>query len=122
MRLAMQAERVQGHIQFRGPSTMQGYFKNPSATAAVMREDGWVDTGDLGYLADGELFVTARIKDVIIKGGRNLYPQEVEEVASEVDGVRRGCVAAFGVSDQRARYREACRRGRNARSGPVAAR
>ena len=94
-------ERVQGHIQFRGPSTMQGYFKNPTATAAVMRVDGWVDTGDLGYLADGELFVTARIKDVIIKGGRNLYPQEVEEVASEVEGVRRGCVAAFGVSDQR---------------------
>ena len=80
---------------------MQGYFKNPAATAAVMREDGWVDTGDLGYLADGELFVTARIKDVIIMGGRNLYPQEVEEVVGEVPGVRRGCVAAFGVSDQR---------------------
>ena len=94
-------ERVQGHIQFRGPSTMQGYFKNPAATAAVTRDDGWVDTGDLGYLADGELFVTARIKDVIIKGGRNLYPQEVEEVVSEVEGVRRGCVAAFGVSDER---------------------
>jgi len=94
-------ERVQGHIQFRGPSTMQGYFKNPSATAAVMREEGWVDTGDLGYLADDELFVTARIKDVIIKGGRNLYPQEVEEVASEVHGVRQGCVAAFGISDTR---------------------
>lgn len=94
-------ERVQGHIQFRGPSTMQGYFRNAVATAAVMHDNGWVDSGDLGYLADGELFVTARIKDVIIKGGRNLYPQEVEEVASEVTGVRRGCVAAFGVSDQR---------------------
>jgi 1-acyl-sn-glycerol-3-phosphate acyltransferase len=94
-------ERVQGNIQFRGPSTMQGYFKNPAATAAVMHRDGWVDTGDLGYLADGELFVTARIKDVIIKGGRNLYPQEVEEVVGGVQGVRRGCVAAFGLSDQR---------------------
>ena len=94
-------ERVQGHIQFRGPSTMQGYFKNPAATAAVLREGGWVDTGDLGYLADGELFVTARIKDVIIMGGRNLYPQEVEEIVGDVQGVRRGCVAAFGVSDQR---------------------
>jgi 1-acyl-sn-glycerol-3-phosphate acyltransferase len=94
-------ERVQGHIQFRGPSTMQGYFRNAAATDAVMHENGWVDTGDLGYLADGELFVTARIKDVIIKGGRNLYPQEVEAVASEVAGVRRGCVAAFGVSDER---------------------
>ena len=94
-------ERVQGHIQFRGPSTMQGYFKNPAATAAVAREGGWIDTGDLGYLADGELFVTARIKDVIIMGGRNLYPQEVEEIVGDVQGVRRGCVAAFGVSDQR---------------------
>ena len=62
-------ERVQGHIQFRGPSTMQGYFKNPAATAAVTREGGWIDTGDLGYLAEGELFVTARIKDVIIMAG-----------------------------------------------------
>ncbi|MCI0417710.1 MAG: AMP-binding protein, partial [Acidobacteria bacterium] len=94
-------ERVQGHIQFRGPSTMQGYFKNSEATAAVMRQ-GWAATGDLGYLADGELFVTARVKDVIIKGGRNLYPQEVEEIVSEVGGVRRGCVAAFGVHDERA--------------------
>jgi fatty-acyl-CoA synthase len=94
-------ERVQGHIQFRGPSTMQGYFKNPAATAAVISKDGWIDTGDLGYLADGELFVTARIKDVIIMGGRNLYPQEVEEVVGDVQGVRRGCVAAFGISDQR---------------------
>ena len=101
---------------------MQGYFKNPAATAAVMREDGWVDTGDLGYLADGELFVTARIKDVIIKGGRNLYPQEVEEVAGDV---RRsatrlcGCLWCVGSA---ARYREACRRGRNERNGQLAAR
>jgi 1-acyl-sn-glycerol-3-phosphate acyltransferase len=99
--LSKSPERVQGHIQFRGPSTMEGYFKNPAATAAVMREGGWVDTGDLGYFADGELFVTARIKDVIIMGGRNLYPQEVEEIVGDVAGVRRGCVAAFGVSDQR---------------------
>jgi fatty-acyl-CoA synthase len=91
-------ERQQGHIQFRGPSAMQGYFRNPSATSAVM-QDGWVKTGDLGYLANGELFVTGRSKDVILKGGRNLYPQEVEEVASEVAGVRRGCVAAFGLHD-----------------------
>lgn len=91
-------ERRQGHIQFRGPSAMQGYFRNPAATQAVM-QNGWVETGDLGYVADGELYVTARLKDVIIKGGRNLYPQEIEEVASQVGGVRRGCVAAFGVPD-----------------------
>jgi fatty-acyl-CoA synthase len=91
-------ERQQGHIQFRGPSTMLGYFRNPEATNAVM-QNGWLKTGDLGYLADGELFVTGRSKDVILKGGRNLYPQEIEEVASEVAGVRRGCVAAFGLHD-----------------------
>jgi 1-acyl-sn-glycerol-3-phosphate acyltransferase len=92
-------ERKQGHIQFRGPSTMQGYFGNLASTREVIRDDGWVETGDLGYLADGELFVTARQKDVIIKGGRNLYPQEVEEICGEVAGVRRGCVAAFGILD-----------------------
>ncbi|HEX2523536.1 MAG TPA: AMP-binding protein [Terriglobia bacterium] len=91
-------ERQQGHIQFRGPSTMLGYFRNPAATNAAM-QNGWVKTGDLGYIADGELFVTGRSKDIILKGGRNLYPQEVEEVASEVAGVRRGCVAAFGLHD-----------------------
>ncbi|PYV88954.1 MAG: hypothetical protein DMG05_14635 [Acidobacteria bacterium] len=91
-------ERRQGRIQFRGPSTMAGYFRNPAATRQVFL-NGWLDTGDLGYQAEGELFITARLKDVIIKGGRNLYPQEVEEVTSEVEGVRRGCVAAFGVTD-----------------------
>jgi len=91
-------ERWQGNIQFRGPSTMSGYFKNPAATSSVFRE-GWVDTGDLGYLADGELFVTSRRKDIIIKGGRNLYPQEIEEIVGNVTGVRKGCVAAFGAND-----------------------
>src|SRR5439155_5874926 len=73
------AERQQGRIQFRGPSTMAGYFRNPAATQQVFLE-GWLDTGDLGYQAEGELFITSRLKDIIIKGGRNLYPQEVEEV------------------------------------------
>ena len=92
--------RVEGRVQFRGPSSMQGYFENPEATAAVVREGGWIDTGDLGFRdEDGDLFVTGRAKDVIIAGGRNIYPQEVEEAVAEVPGVRRGCVAAFGVQD-----------------------
>ena len=90
-------DRVQGHIQCRGPSVMQGYFGRAEATAEVL-QDGWLKTGDLGYLADGELFVTGRVKDIIIQGGRNLYPQELEHVAADVEGIRRGCVAAFGVS------------------------
>jgi fatty-acyl-CoA synthase len=99
---APRASRVEGRVQFRGPSSMQGYFENADATAAVVREGGWIDTGDLGFVDDdGELFVTGRAKDVIIAGGRNIYPQEVEEAVADVPGIRRGCVAAFGVQDPR---------------------
>ena len=90
-------ERRQGRILFRGPSAMQGYFGNPQATAAVRDATGWIDTGDLGYLAEGELYVTGRVKDLILKAGRNLHPRDLEAAAAEVPGVRRGCVAAFGV-------------------------
>lgn len=92
-------ERVRGRIVFRGPSRTGGYFRNPQATAAVLDADGWMDSGDLGYLADGELYVTGRLKDCIIKGGRNLIPQDIEMAAWAVRGVRKGCVAAFGSVD-----------------------
>ena len=92
------AERVEGGIEFRGPSVTRGYFRNPAATRAAFR-DGWCDSGDLGYWAEGELFVTGRRKDLIIKAGRNLYPQEIEELVGDVPGIRKGCVAAFGVAD-----------------------
>jgi 1-acyl-sn-glycerol-3-phosphate acyltransferase len=91
-------DRVEGRIEFQGPSVTAGYFRNPEATRAAMRE-GWMDSGDLGYWAEGDLFVTGRQKDLIIKAGRNLYPQEVEELAGGVPGIRKGCVAAFGVAD-----------------------
>jgi fatty-acyl-CoA synthase len=101
-REAPRPPRVEGRVQFRGPSSMQGYFENPEATAAVVHDGGWIDTGDLGFLDDeGDLFVTGRAKDVIIAGGRNIYPQEVEEAVADVPGIRRGCVAAFGVQDGR---------------------
>lgn len=93
-------ERIEGALQFKGPSVMKGYFQDPEATWAVFH-DGWWDSGDLAYRAEGEIFITGRRKDVIIKAGRNLSPQEVEEVASEVKGVRKGCVVAFGVTDPR---------------------
>ncbi|MEM9452563.1 MAG: AMP-binding protein [Myxococcota bacterium] len=92
-------ERQQGTIQFRGPSSFKGYFRRPEATAEVQRADGWVDTGDLGYLAEGELFITGRVKDLIIKAGRNYYPHEIEAAAAAVEGIRQGCVAAFAVRD-----------------------
>ena len=91
-------ERLQGTIEFRGPSVMTGYFRNPEATQAVVH-DGWVDSGDLGYWADGELFITGRRKDLIIKAGRNLHPQEIEEIVGDVPQIRKGCVAAFAVPD-----------------------
>jgi 1-acyl-sn-glycerol-3-phosphate acyltransferase len=91
-------EAVEGRIEFRGPSVTSGYFRNPAATHAAFR-DGWCDSGDLGFRADGELFVTGRIKDIIIKAGRNLHPHQVEELVGEVPGIRKGCVAVFGVPD-----------------------
>jgi 1-acyl-sn-glycerol-3-phosphate acyltransferase len=94
------AERVQGRIQFRGPSTMQGYYRRPAETAAITF-DGWTDSGDLGYRADGELYITGRSKDVILKAGRNLHPHDIEAAVAEVEGVRKGCVAAFGAADER---------------------
>ncbi|MEM7353412.1 MAG: fatty acyl-AMP ligase [Acidobacteriota bacterium] len=92
-------ERTEGHIQFRGPSATPGYYLNPEATAAIRTADGWTRTGDRGYLADGDLFISGRVKDLIIKAGRNIDPAEVEIAAADVEGVRRGCVAAFGVAN-----------------------
>jgi acyl-CoA synthetase (AMP-forming)/AMP-acid ligase II len=91
-------ERTEGHVQFRGPSVTSGYFRNPEATGAVTH-DGWMDSGDLGYLADRELFITGRVKDIIIQAGRNICAQEVEEAAGAAAGIRKGCVAALGIHD-----------------------
>ena len=93
------AERREGRVRFRGPSATGGYYRNPEATRELIGTDGWLETGDLGYIAGGEVFVTGRRKDLIIKGGRNLHPQEAEEIVSDVQGVRKGCVAAFGIPD-----------------------
>lgn len=91
-------ERVVGSLQFMGPSAMQGYYQNSEATKAIYH-DGWWDTGDFAYMADNEVYITGRKKDLIIKAGRNIYPQEIEEVTGQVSGVRKGCVIAFGVND-----------------------
>jgi fatty-acyl-CoA synthase len=92
-------ERVEGRIEFRGPSMTSGYFHDSEATRAVLH-DGWMDSGDLGYLAEGELYVSGRSKDLIIKAGRNLYPTELEEVVGDLPGIRKGCVAAFGLPSE----------------------
>ena len=92
-------ERVEGRLHFRGPAATSGYYRNPEATKELITPDGWLDSGDLAYLAEGEVYITGRAKDLIIKGGRNIYPQEIEEIAGRVKGVRTGCVVAFGVPD-----------------------
>ncbi len=94
-------EREVGRLFFRGPSMTSGYYRNAEATLAIRGEDGFLDTGDLAYIADGELYITGRLKDLIIRGGRNLVAAEIEEAASEVPGVRKGCLAAFGVNEPR---------------------
>jgi len=95
-------DRMEGRIQFRGPSSTSGYFRNPQATAELLR-DGWLDSGDMGYIAEGDLYISGRRKDMIIRGGRNLYPQELEEAVGNLQGIRRGRVAVFGVPDRRNR-------------------
>ena len=92
-------ERREGRLEFRAPSATSGYFGNPAATARLLRGGGWLDSGDLAYVAGGEVFVTGRVKDVILIAGRNLYPQELEEAVGELPGARKGCVAAFGRPD-----------------------
>ncbi|MFQ5350764.1 MAG: AMP-binding protein, partial [Thermoanaerobaculia bacterium] len=89
------SERREGSIQFRGPSATSGYFRNPEATRKLFDGD-WLDSGDRGYIAEGELFITGRAKDMIIRAGRNIYPQELEEAVGDLEGVRKGCVAVFG--------------------------
>ena len=90
-------ERAIGRVCVKGPSLMSGYFHNDVATRAVMLGEGWLDSGDLGYLVDGELVVTGRSKDLIIVGGRNIWPQDVEWAVERLDGVRAGDVAAFAA-------------------------
>lgn len=101
-------ERTEGYLWFRGPSATSGYYSNPEATQKLFdggpdngnSEYRWVNSGDKAYQAEGEIYITGRVKDIIIKGGRNLYPHEVEELASRVQGIRKGCVVAFGLSGE----------------------
>jgi fatty-acyl-CoA synthase len=92
-------ERQVGEIAIRSRCMLDGYFRRPDVTQQAFHED-WYLTGDLGYLADGELYVTGRKKDLIIVGGKNIYPQDIEALVSEVAGVHPGRVVVFGIEDE----------------------
>jgi fatty-acyl-CoA synthase len=93
-------ERAIGRVFFRGPSVMLGYYQQPDLTREVLSPDGWLDTGDLGYLLNGEIVITGRAKDLIILNGRNIWPQDLEWAAEDgISDLRRGDVAAFPIEN-----------------------
>jgi fatty-acyl-CoA synthase len=93
-------DREVGELEIRGTSVTSGYYKRPDATAALFR-DGWLRTGDLAYMLEGEMVMCGRIKDVIIVGGRNVFPEDIERALADIEGVRAGNVIAFGVDGAR---------------------
>jgi acyl-CoA synthetase (AMP-forming)/AMP-acid ligase II len=96
----MLASGVEGEICVRSPGVMRGYYGNPEATARVLTPDGWLRTGDLGFVdGEGYLYITGRIKDVMILGGENVVPADIEDIVDHVPGIRYG--AAVGIDSER---------------------
>ncbi|HFD13056.1 MAG TPA: fatty acyl-AMP ligase [Crenotrichaceae bacterium] len=91
------SDRNAGSIYLRGDSVMSGYYENPEASAEALSGDGWLNTGDIGYLVEGRIFITGREKDLIIINGRNIWPQDLEYIAEQQDDVRPGDALAFAA-------------------------
>ncbi len=87
-----------GRIFVSGPSITKGYYNDPEMTASILGADGWLNTGDLGFLFEGQLYIAGRAKDLIILRGRNYAPQEFEDPLYEVDGIRLGCTVAVSTT------------------------
>jgi fatty-acyl-CoA synthase len=87
-----------GKVHCRGPSVMVGYFRDEEATAACLDSAGWLDTGDMGYLSDGYLYIVGRAKDMIIINGKNHWPQDIEWAVEQLPGFKAGDIAAFSIT------------------------
>lgn len=94
-------EKDIGRVLVRGPSVMRGYFNDEASTKACLSDDGWLDTGDMGYMMDGCLYVVGRIKDMIIVNGRNHWPQDIEWAVEQLPGLRNGDIAAISITNDR---------------------
>jgi acyl-CoA synthetase (AMP-forming)/AMP-acid ligase II len=94
-------DRRVGEIALKSEFMLSAYYKRPDLTEKAITKDGWYLTGDMGYMADGELYITGRKKDLIIVGGKNVYPQDIEAIANRTAGIHPGRAVAFGVLDER---------------------
>ena len=92
-------ERREGRLQFKGPSSTSGYFRNASESSKLFVGE-WLNSGDLAYIAAGDIYITSRQKDIIIRGGRNIYPHELEEAVNSIPGIRKGCTAVFAITSE----------------------
>ena len=95
---ALLPDREIGNLYVRGASVMAGYFRDAEATAACLSDDAWLDTGDMGYLSSGYIFIVGRAKDMIIINGRNHWPQDIEWAVEQLPGFKAGDIAAFAIA------------------------
>jgi fatty-acyl-CoA synthase len=95
---ALLPDRGIGKLYVRGASVMTGYFRDPESTAACLSADGWLDTGDMGYLSGGYIYIVGRAKDMIIINGRNHWPQDIEWAVEQLPGFKSGDIAAFAIT------------------------
>ena len=95
---AVLADRSIGKVYCRGSSVMHSYFRDEESTAACLSDDGWLDTGDMGYMSGGYIFIVGRAKDMIIINGRNHWPQDIEWAVEQLPGFKSGDIAAFAIT------------------------